>query len=387
MNAPRTDEARLSGRVLGWALVAGALGLLAVEALPARAADKDVEAQLAETRAAIQRILRDESDVAAETEKADEALRQARAAASAAAVEAKAANDAVKAAEAIELHAQEDLATRQAALGPRLLARYKLLRSGGGAALLLADSPADLLRRARAFDRILEADLEGIEGARVAAQVLAGARSSREMAKARAAERLAQAEASLQAAQGVADSREELLASLRGERRLHERTLAALHQAQERLAEKVEKLARERAAASTGFGALRGSLHMPVEGAVIEVLFGRTVNAKFNTVTLQNGLDLRAPQGADVTAVAPGKVVFADWFRGYGNLVILDHGDGFHSLYGHLDRFDVSVGEQVEAGRRLGFVGDSGSLKGAYLYFELRESGRPVDPLPWVRKR
>jgi septal ring factor EnvC (AmiA/AmiB activator) len=108
------------------------------------------------------------------------------------------------------------------------------------------------------------------------------------------------------------------------------------------------------------------------------------VNPKFNTVTVQNGVDIAAPAGAPVRAVAPGRVVHAGWFRGYGNLVIVDHGAGYHTLVAHLGSMRTAMGEEVEAGDVLGSVGDSGSLKGPYLYFEVRERGRPVDPRPWL---
>jgi septal ring factor EnvC (AmiA/AmiB activator) len=108
------------------------------------------------------------------------------------------------------------------------------------------------------------------------------------------------------------------------------------------------------------------------------------VNPKFNTVTVQHGLDVEAPAGAPVVAVAAGRVVHAGWFKGYGNLLIVDHGEGYHTLVAHLATMQTAMGEDVAAGDVLGTVGDSGSLKGPYLYFELREKGRPVDPRPWL---
>jgi septal ring factor EnvC (AmiA/AmiB activator) len=115
--------------------------------------------------------------------------------------------------------------------------------------------------------------------------------------------------------------------------------------------------------------------------------FGKVVNPRFNTVTVQKGLDIRAPEGAPVTAVAPGKVVYAGWLRGYGNLLVLDHGGGYHSLVAHLAELGKAVGDGVQRGELLGTVGDTGSLKGAYLYFELRKRGQAVDPAPWLAKR
>jgi septal ring factor EnvC (AmiA/AmiB activator) len=111
------------------------------------------------------------------------------------------------------------------------------------------------------------------------------------------------------------------------------------------------------------------------------------LNPKFNTMTVQNGVDISAAQGAPVRAVAPGRVVHAGWFKGYGNIVIVDHGDGYHTLVAHLATMQTAMGEEVDADSILGTVGDTGSLKGPYLYFEIREKGRPIDPKLWLKSR
>ena len=133
----------------------------------------------------------------------------------------------------------------------------------------------------------------------------------------------------------------------------------------------------------SGFARLKGRLPRPAEGR-IATGFGRVVNPRFRTVTVHNGVDIAAARGEQVRAVAPGRVVHAGWFKGYGNLVIVDHGEGFHTLVAHLDAMSAAAGEDVEAGAPLGTAGDSGSLEGPLLYFELREKGRPVDPRPWL---
>ncbi|HWV39512.1 MAG TPA: M23 family metallopeptidase [Vulgatibacter sp.] len=354
--------------------------------LPVDAAADD-EARLLEARAAIERILRDESDVAEELERAEAEVRRARAAADAAAAASKAAEEELALRVERERVAEEERVRTWELLRARLRARQRVQREGTGSGGILADSPAAVARRARALDRILERDVSAIRTAMAAADEATLARRAREEASARAAAVAEEARGRLEVAEQIVREREALLARLRGERRLFERTALAIERAQARLAEEMERLAAERARSSSGFAALRGSLESPVEGAVVEVLFGKTVDARFHTVVHQNGIDLRAPKGAPVRAVAAGRVAFAAPFRAYGNLVILDHGDGFHTLYGHLDSFAVAEGEEVAAGRTIGAVGDSGSLKGAYLYFEIREGAKPVDPLPWLRSR
>jgi len=234
----------------------------------------------------------------------------------------------------------------------------------------------------------VQADLALVRLAQEAEESLAAVRREREAALATLEERVRTAKAAVEEAQAAAKARETLLASLRSERALHERRIQELGQAQRRLTDELDRIAEDAPAPKGGgFAKLRGQLLWPVEDAVVEVLFGKMLNARFKTVVAQNGLDLRAPHGAEVMAVAAGRVIYADWFRTYGNLVIVDHGGGYHTLYGHLDTIDLPVGATLEAGDLIGLLGDSGSLKGSYLYFELRENGKPVDPLRWFRQR
>src|SRR5690606_27756552 len=132
-----------------------------------------------------------------------------------------------------------------------------------------------------------------------------------------------------------------------------------------------------------GGGLRRGALVAPVD-ASIDQPFGRVVDPEFQTQTRRNGVDFAAEAGTPVRSVAGGVVRFAGWFRGYGRIVILDHGDGYHSVSGHLDEIGVRVDDVVVAGQPIGTVGETGSLAGPRLYFELRHRGAPIDPAPWL---
>ena len=99
------------------------------------------------------------------------------------------------------------------------------------------------------------------------------------------------------------------------------------------------------------------------------------------------GIFVRAPAGAGVQAVAGGRVVFADWMRGYGNLLIVDHGDDYLSIYGNNEAVLKRVGDAVHAGDVVATVGTSGGNESAGLYFELRHQGRAFDPVPWLQSR
>ncbi|HET8648369.1 MAG TPA: peptidoglycan DD-metalloendopeptidase family protein, partial [Vicinamibacteria bacterium] len=131
-------------------------------------------------------------------------------------------------------------------------------------------------------------------------------------------------------------------------------------------------------------GAFKGELPWPAPGRVRSA-FGKHKHPKFDTYTVQNGIDLEVPADTPVHAVHEGTVVFADRFRGYGLLVIVEHGR-HHTLYAHLAEAGVQPGQKIAAGTRVGTVGSSG-LEGPGLYFELRTDGKPEDPLGWLKKR
>ena len=89
--------------------------------------------------------------------------------------------------------------------------------------------------------------------------------------------------------------------------------------------------------------------------------------------------------GQNVKAIHSGQVVFSDWLRGYGQLIVLDHGEGYMSLYGHNRLFEVELGDLVDSGQVIALAGSSGGLENPALYFEIRENGAPVDPLKWCK--
>lgn len=128
---------------------------------------------------------------------------------------------------------------------------------------------------------------------------------------------------------------------------------------------------------------LRGRLRLPVRGE----LMNRFGAPRQDGGTTWKGLFIRTVPGADVKAVAPGRVVFADWLRGFGNLVILDHGDSYLTVYGNNESVFVPVGQQVQAGETIAAVGNSGGSPDYGLYFELRHQGQPLDPMRWVNLR
>jgi septal ring factor EnvC (AmiA/AmiB activator) len=134
------------------------------------------------------------------------------------------------------------------------------------------------------------------------------------------------------------------------------------------------------------FSRLRGKLPWPTVGNLTST-FGRQEHPRFRTVTFNRGIEIAAPEGRDIVAVADGTVIYAEWFKGYGRLIILDHGGGYFTLYAHASEILARLGDSVSRGQAIGKVGDTGSLEGAQLYFELRHKGKPQDPLAWLQPR
>lgn len=134
------------------------------------------------------------------------------------------------------------------------------------------------------------------------------------------------------------------------------------------------------------FTARKGKLPWPTAGEVA-FHFGRQENPTFHIVTFNKGIGIRAPLGQPIQVVYGGTIVYADWFRGYGKLIIVDHGQGFYSLYAHASDLLAEVGDVVRARQAIGRVGETGSLEGPQLYFELRYEGEPQDPLTWLSKQ
>jgi len=135
------------------------------------------------------------------------------------------------------------------------------------------------------------------------------------------------------------------------------------------------------------FAQMRGRLPMPVAGEITGRFGAPRKVEGAGTAPTWKGIFIRAPAGTGVRAVAVGQVVFADWLRGFGNLMVVDHGEGFLSVYGNNESLLRNVGDRVAVGDVVAAVGNTGGIEQTGLYFELRFQGRPFDPLNWVAAR
>lgn len=180
--------------------------------------------------------------------------------------------------------------------------------------------------------------------------------------------------------------KEMLFASVRREESSYKNMLKELKDASNKLLDVIRESEKTDTFSAKGFSRLKGDLPWPVNGKVV-IPYGSQKDPQFNTPIFRSGAYIQSNDNSFVRAVYNGKVVFAEWFKGYGQLVIVNHGEGYHTLYGSLSEIFARVGDIIKREQVVGRVGNSGILNVPGLYFELRYKGKPLDPLQWLKKR
>lgn len=174
------------------------------------------------------------------------------------------------------------------------------------------------------------------------------------------------------------------------DKKTHLKTLDELKVRAEQLQKLIDRLIKEKSSLPFTIIPLyekKGSLPWPIQGNIITT-FGIERHPTFRTITQNNGIEIATQKNSEILAIHPGKVVYADYFQGfYGNLIIIDHGLAYYSMYGHCTSFKVRKGDIVSAGQPIAVIGDTGSLKGTALYFQINFKTDPLDPLQWLKGR
>ncbi len=289
--------------------------------------------------------------------------------------------------------AESGLDTIKRAYRGRVRALYKMGRGGYAVGILTSSDMNAAVKRMKYLEIIADRDRRVIADYRAALDDLsrreAGiAAQTAEITRRRQDIRARQAELAAQRGKKSA-----LLASVRREKDLSGQVLEELEESSRSLgalireeeAKRKTETARERPATSAPAASLigRGRLPWPVNGKVVTP-YGRQRHPEFGTIVFRRGIEIEAREGEPVHAVSAGRVAYADWYKGYGKLLILEHAGGIYSLYGYLSQFGVKKGDDVAAGQVVALAGDTGSLKGARLYFEIRRHGDAEDPLAWL---
>ncbi len=136
---------------------------------------------------------------------------------------------------------------------------------------------------------------------------------------------------------------------------------------------------------SNSFIDYKGLLKMPVKGKIVS-LFGPHRNKKFNVINFESGINVRADRGEPIRSVFEGRILYAGWLKGYGNMLIIDHGENYYTLYAHAEEIFKAKDDTVEKDEVIATVGDTGSMAGVRLHFEVRHHGKPMDPTAWIQK-
>jgi murein hydrolase activator len=287
---------------------------------------------------------------------------------------------------------REGVQIRQEAILARLRVQYMEGRFGHWKPLLASDSYGDFERRLRYLSAVSERDYSLIETFRSDMANMQEAERQREAARVGMVAYKRSTEKHLEEIRTVKKEKKLYLTKLTQEKESYERALQELERSASRIDTLLRELEQRRraAAAKPPSGSLprgvKGGLPWPAEGSV-STYFGRQKHPTFNTYVQRKGIEIRTSEGSAIHAVMPGTVVYADWLKGYGLVIILDHTNGFFSLYAHASKILTSVGAQVRSGQAIGETGDTGMTGENTLYFELREGTEAVDPLQWLARR
>ena len=259
----------------------------------------------------------------------------------------------------------------------RLTALYKMERVPTEGLLLASQSYPDLLRLDRYLRVIIDYDARLVDTYRH--QVVLKQRYQQELIQDQFQwqRNISEIEKKKEEITKVSGEKRSLLKSIQNQKVVYQKVIVELEERAKDLQMLVDKLEREKSLLAYGkpkHEPLKGKLTSPVQGKVISLFKEKG----------QNGIEIRAPIGAEVRAILPGKVPYADWFKGFGNIVIIDHGDHTFTVSGYCSELLKKPGDDVAQGEAIALVGSTGSLKGPCLYFEIRRNGKPQDPMEWL---
>ena len=275
----------------------------------------------------------------------------------------------------------------------RLVALYKFRKVGYVRILLSSKDYQDLARRSRFLRRVVAFDADLVEDYRAKLTTLREETARLDTSRRNLTHLRQLADARGREVQARRREKRILLETLEKEKDSRLETLRDLERAADELQGAVDTLRKAvpssappdpgEAPLPGGFERLRGRLPSPATGMIIR-RFGLVTDASLGTQIRSNGITVRAPYGAPIRAVYDGRVLYAGWFRGYGRILIIDHGDGYYTLVAHASELIKQAGDFVQSGEEVARVGDSGSLEGPIVYFEIRKQGKPVDPREWI---
>ena len=282
----------------------------------------------------------------------------------------------------------EQIQENQVYAGERLCALYRMHNIGSLDMMGMPASVFDFFVSQNAMKRVVLSDFQAIENQIQDLgkfQLLAAQLAEQREAKAKLEQDLA---LQIRIQEKESRKKEAILDEIRKKKALSQAAVASLKDASMRLDAKISAMGKQQAPASmsgTVFSRLKGRLPPPVNGKIVS-RFGPSRSGNYNSFTFQSGIDIKVERGEPVRSVFKGEVIFAEWLKGYGNLLIIDHGENYYTLYAHVQEFFKQKGETVDSEEVIATAGDTGSIKGLCLHFEVRHHGKPMDPLKWLSK-
>jgi septal ring factor EnvC (AmiA/AmiB activator) len=286
----------------------------------------------------------------------------------------------------------KDIQTRQSSISARLRILYMEGRTGYWKTLFAADSFTDAAHRMDYISWVAQREHQLVRQFQEDLSNLQLLNEQQTNAREELLHLQGETQQTIQKMSGLKRQKRTVLVSLSKEKDSHERMVEDLQNS----AEQVDKLLKEldqrfqlaqsRMRQPPGRLPSLGSLLWPVEGKVVSY-FGRQKHPTFDTFVNKKGIEIQAKEGSLIHSVSSGKVVYADWLKGYGLVVIVDHTNGFYSLYAHASKILVAEGNSVTNGQVIGETGETGVTEEGALYFELRKGTTPIDPLKWLAKR
>ncbi|MBI5468960.1 MAG: peptidoglycan DD-metalloendopeptidase family protein [Deltaproteobacteria bacterium] len=284
-------------------------------------------------------------------------------------------------------------------LKSRLKAMYKMRRGEYLSLIFSSESPRDLGRRHKYLTIIMDSDSNLISGYE---KTLSSLEDEKNRLTALHSELGSVKRSVLATSNEALKLQRRKTAFLSGIKKEKERRVKVLGELEEAAAELTDLLNQLRAEEEkkeekkgeagetpfpgTGFGSMKGKLSMPVKGPVVSS-YGRVKHPRFQTVTFNNGIMIEAPADTPVKSVYDGKVIYVGWLKGYGQVLIMDNGGGYYTLFANLSKALKEKGETAEKGADIGLVGDTGASAATGLYFEIRQKGVPRDPMGWFAGR
>jgi septal ring factor EnvC (AmiA/AmiB activator) len=272
----------------------------------------------------------------------------------------------------------------------RLVALYKLSWLGSMSFLASAESIYELFKRKAALKHILAYDeniLEDLEKNKNSLHKLLDRLNTQKKEKLNLE---ANYKKQIRIMSHKEKKRSKLLADIRNKKSLEMALIESLKEAANSLNQTMKSLSigidhPKQKQLTINFASYKGLLNMPVQGKIVSH-FGPYKSSKFNITYFRKGIDIKADRGEPIRAVCAGKILYSDWFKGYGNMIIIDHGDNYYTVYAHAEEIFKTKGNTVETKEVIATVGDTGSIIGPGLYFEVRYHGKPMNPLVWIRK-